>query len=466
MSLWFAQQATTERDRAEREARAAMAVVRLLSEGIIAKANPLMSGQFNLTVKDAVLGVSGDLGQWLPEQPEARAAVRRALAQALVDLSDPKAATAPYIEAVKDYDTTLGEHHPTSLDARLGLINALSLASRFDEASAALAVVSAALKTAPAADFIALRWLEAAARGMIAQRQLKWAEAAAILGEAVGMEDRFAAEDPARYEQLKVRRVSIRTAWLVSRSESEDRAGVAVLMEQQVESAARILGNTHPVALMARSKELQNLDHLERFDALDQKLALLDEHSRTLPPAHPIRIDALKFRADLAESRKDLPGALVMLRQIASVTEAQFGRDNFRTIVALNDVGGLESLAGEYQRCADTMQDLLARTGRSLGEASYVHHMVGQQLLECRLDLGEAKPAEALLVWLDIKLLQDNQPQTEWAARFAVHRGRLALLKGDRATAREQLESALRQFKTKEGSQTDRARAALKRMRT
>lgn len=453
--------ATVARLEAEQQAESANAVAHLLSEGIVARANPLISGRFNLTVREAVGEVATDLEQWLPQQGAPRGAVRRAFAQALVDLSEPKAAVEPFGLAVTDLETSLGPEHPNSVEARLGWVNALSLASRFEEADKALGVAEAQLRDQADSAPLRLRWQSAATRGIFLQRQLRWAEAAIHLGEAVQLEPAFELSDPKGYARSAVRRLSIRTAWLVSRSEAGEREAAVPLFDAQIEQTAAVLGPSHPVSLSARLKAAQNLKYLERPEALMAQLDAIDQLGIPLPDAHPIRLDALGFRADLLEAAGDLAQSLMFRRQIAAANEAQFGVDSFRTIVSLNDVGGLQFLMGDARGCADTFEDLQGRTQRTLGVESYVHHMIGQQLLECRLDLNDATAAEQLLARLDIQLLEKHQPQTPWAHRFSVHRGRLALLRGDTVLAEKELQQALAGFGPVPGPQSERARRAL-----
>lgn len=132
-----AQEAQTERARAERQAAIAVAITSFLNIDLLGQASPELMGR-DVTVREAVDAAAGSLNDRFETEPEVRAAIRNTIAGIYDALSEYDRAVPEFERAIAEFAAALGEHHELTERARQDLGRMYRRMSEHDAAAAIL----------------------------------------------------------------------------------------------------------------------------------------------------------------------------------------------------------------------------------------------------------------------------------------------------------------------------------------
>jgi tetratricopeptide (TPR) repeat protein len=138
--------------------------------------------------------------------------------------------------------------------------------------------------------------------------------------------------------------------------------------------------------------------------------------------------------------RYDEAGAIY--EELAAVHARNEGPASLRALSDRQTAAAARQLAGHAAAAEQLFEKALADARKTMAESDPLVQTLRFHLADCRLDLRHGAGVPALLDGLSVTALNESEIETDWAARIAFERGRLALLQGDGAAARELLAKA------------------------
>ena len=187
--------AAEQRDRAQKQAARAEAVVHYLSDDLIQSVTPQGKGfEKNPTIREMVEYAARNLENNFRDDPETRASLHAAIGSTLASLSDPDQSAVHYRKAWQGYSKEFGPTDELSVVTRYELAQQLVAAGEFEEANAALNAADHDAGTRRLED-TRIGLAASYARGMYHYEQYKVDEAKPFLERADALRARVAPQN-------------------------------------------------------------------------------------------------------------------------------------------------------------------------------------------------------------------------------------------------------------------------------
>lgn len=450
------EEALRQQDEALRQKRIAEATRGFLRDDVMRAANPdYRSGAQEVSVNDAIRSAAGKVAQRFARQPGLEAEVRGELGSLYNQTTEYRLAAAEFERALE-----LFAHDPRADARSLTLTRyrlAQALVGQYDYPKAR-AVLDATAEPAGADDEVALA------------RDIAWGNYYYRTGDsaaALAYRERAVAD--------------------LRRLDPDDTLALALAQIQ--------LANIHRV--LHHDGEARRIADAVAADLLVRQLDDTTAYATVLALSARLAYN----RHDYAQAQEQGSAAADLIRKIAA-------RDTITVVEALSYVSAAQTASGDYaqarattQRCYDALVALkhpsaiaaaiglahidylagdraaLPRMQRLVGEYETAARattgrpppiaMSGRfDLADDLLDAGAATQLPAireLVASLDLAAYERDTGELDWPARFDALRGRLALLEGDKARARQLLEPAIAAMSEAKSArhQIERAQRAL-----
>lgn len=436
VSLWLFGQANDARRVAERQAARAEATGAFLSDLLI-NANPHEPGGSGaVTVREALDRAAGGVAARFAEDPETEAAIRMEAGDIYAGLADYAGAAEHRARAAQLFEEMYGAKDRRALEARYRHAQALTNASRYEDAAAALAAADA-----DAADMLGedpvLAFAAAQARGRLYLMRAEIEPAVAALEEALRLAP-VAAPDDARTPF----RLRMDLSQCYSRLGRHDEA-VAMLEDMQ-DARYADLGVSAASRASASLYYGASLLYAARYDEAEPALKKSVENLTAVFGAQsPQVIEAYSSLGNLYATSGRWEEAQPVIATVREKMCAMHGQAHLTCMMATGNEGVIAFQSG---RAADAIGKLgPARDAfeQALGPQSPGVHVLGYYLAMAELDAGDAAAAARHGAGLDPARLESGSPGEQWDARVQGLNARILIADGNCAEGKPMLDAAI-----------------------
>lgn len=454
---WQAVAATSQSERAQREAANATASMQILV-GMLEAANPEESVGREPTVRETLDATAASIDELAQGNAVVEATVRNTIGTVYQSLGQFETAEAMLREAARLFENADGPRAPTTLTARRNLGGALIDLGRLDDAEALITETSAIAEAdlgPDAAETIAS--IGDLARIHEERGELEPAEAALRRAldrarPALGEDDpqtltllhnlatnlksqgRLAEAEPMARESLQNRRRVFGEKHPQTLYSMNNLATILVRIGQPDEAEqllrdcyrlrTEVLGPEHP-STMTAAQNLANI--LVTSGRLDEAEPLLQESlrvwERELGQNHPRTLVAMNSLAYLLEERGKLDEAEALYRRVVDLTAQSVGRNHPEAFGPLNNLAMLLKAKKHHDEAMALFDELLASARAVLPADHYFLGIFGGNAGECLLEAGRYPEAEQRLLEAERLLraaLGDDHPRTAKAVQRIV----------------------------------------------
>lgn len=412
--------------RAEREAAAARAVNRFLTDDLLGNASPLQSGERDLRVSQIVQRAEAEVGQRFGAYPEQEAPVRLALGRAQLALGD-RVRAEQQLQAARKI-VTADTAADRELAARIDLALAETYLAMDRRVDAARLLASARAEAEPDSEVDLI--------GRMHQAWLMNLEAAydAAIEHLAALRPRFEkvfGADHARVtELLNLTGAAYVNAGrfdegIASLQEAADRIkkrlgdrdartievrisiGVALRQAERMQEALTTLTAVHELARDALGEDhLQTINAASALAAVYQQMGnarqarlILDE---TLPRArtglgseHVITLEMMNNLAKLLTTDGALADGVAMFEEVLAIRERVLGSEHEETLISAHNLARAYSDSGDWKRAEALQSRTYDRVQRALPD-HYLVGIIGYSRANSLGHLGRYDEAEAL----------------------------------------------------------------------
>ena len=439
-SFWLFRQADEARHTAQMQAARAEATGAFLSD-LLVNADPHEPGGSGaVTVREALDRAAASVSDRFAGAPEAEAPIRMKAAEIYAGLADYAAAAEHRGRAAELFETLYGANDLRTLDARYRYAQALSNASRYDEAATVFSAVER--DAAPLLDSNpALAFTAAQARGRFYLMQAEIDPAAAALEEALRLLPLAGPEDS---------RLSFRLRMDLSQCYSRlgrHEEAVAILeglqdpayAEKGVSEASRASATLYYGAAL-----LYAARYTEAEPVLQTSIAKL---TAVFGADAPQVVEAYSALGNLYATSGRWAKAHPVIATVREKMCATHGAEHLSCMMATGNEG---VIAFQLGRIDDAIEKIdLARDAfeRALGPQSPGVHVLGYYLAMAELDAGRISDAAVHGGALDRARLESGSPGEQWEARARGLAARILIAQGRCSEGLPQLQSAIADMK-------------------
>lgn len=436
VSFTLYRRAARERDHANRQTAIATSINQFLSDDLLGRSNPFLSGKASESLTDAIKQASPAIDRQFKEEPLVAARLHQTIARALDNRTDYANARVEYDRAAALFQQVDGE---LSQDAIIVQLQRATLEARsYEKDSMALAKSILAQQEALIAKLPRPRsdvpvWL-ASARGMIAL----------IDNNAKAAAENFqsAAE---KSEVLPMFDESARLTFKQRLGFSYIRLGEGAKAEQTfrdlILAFSRINGSDSPNVLrvrlnLAQAYMIQN----KHADAVKEANAIYPDFITHLGPDHELTMQLLTTRAQSE-------GALGMwneaIRDDMAIHELALKKQgplSFFAIATLSDASQAMCRSGQFSQGESNARKAYEASTKAFGARAGLTGGVEATLATCLIGLGRLDEANELLDQIDIPTVTQLAGDPDWGAGVTLLQAQIAFKKKDYATVRKDLQ--------------------------
>ncbi len=437
-ALFLYQNASLERNRANRQAAIAAAVNRFLTNDLLGRSNPFQSGKSGETLLEAVKQSSPEIDRQFQAEPEIAARLHLAIAKALDNRSDFAAAGQEYERAAELLTKARGALAPEAVTARLQ--QAGMEARTYAEGSVAKAreIVAAQeakipqLKQKPRDLPV---WL-ASAKGMIAL----------ISNDAKQAEQQFQAAYEAsktlpEFDEMAQLTLKQRLAFSNIRLGNGPKA--EQLFRELIEDFTRLQGAESPSVMrgrlnLAQAFMIQN----KHKDAVAETTSIYPGYAERLGEDHELAMQVLTTRAESEGALGLWEDAIRDDLKIHDLAVKKQGPLSFFAIATQSDAALAMCRAGRVPEGASNGQQAYAASVKAFGPRAGLTGGTAHTLASCWIQSGKLTEASRLLEGIDVNAVAQLAGSKDWGANVDLSRAEIAYRRGDYASTRKLLEGA------------------------
>jgi hypothetical protein len=359
--------AIAEKQRADTEQAAALAVTAFLRNDVLAQASanvqasPNTAPDPNLKVRTALDRAAARIGARFPGQPVVEAAVRQTIADTYLDLGLPDEARPQIEKTIELRRRTLGEHHGDTLLAmeRLAMVDRVQ--GRYAEAEQILTGALAERQRSLGDDNPSTLRCVADLAAIYILRG-KYSQCERLLTPDIARSTRVLGE---RHADTLRALGSLATAYL----EQGNNAAAERLEIRLVELDRAVYGEAHPATIRAINNLGNNYDKWGHYDQAEPLFVQAYQLGKTvLGEEHP---DALLYANNLADLKRKT-GQLDYAERLYSRTYAirrrVLGEDHPDTMITAMSLGRLYRSRGKNQIASQLFRHVRDVRSRTLGE--------------------------------------------------------------------------------------------------
>jgi serine/threonine protein kinase len=446
VSFALYRQATRERDNANRQTAIASSVSRFLTDDLLGRSNPFVSGTSNESLMEAIKQASPGIDRKFKDEPLVAARLHQAIARALDNRTDYPDARQEYDRAAalfKQVDGELSQDaivvqlQRTTLEARSYESGSLPLAKSILEQQKALI----AKLTHPRPDLAV--WLSSA-QGMIGLIENN-AKAAA--------ENFQAAVDKA--EVLPEFDESARLTFKQRLGFSYIRLGEGAKAEQTfrdlIVAFTRVAGPDSPNVLrvrlnLAQAFMIQN----KHAEAIQEANTIYPEFVSRLGPDHELTMQLLATRAQSEGSLEIWDDAIRDDLAIHDLAVRKQGPGSFFAVATLTDASLAQCRAGRYREGESNARQAFDASTKAFGPRAALTGATSYTLASCLIGLGKLDEATARLQQIDVSAVTQLTGDPDWGAGVTLEQAKIAYRRGNYDVARGYVQTVTAVFTRKD----------------
>ena len=446
VSFALYRRATRERDNANRQTAIASSINRFLSDDLLGRGNPFVSGKSSESLMDAIKQASPSIDRKFKGEPLVAARLHQTIARALDNRTDYPDARQEYDRAASLFKQADGE---LSQDAIIVQLQRTTLESRsYEKDSLPLAKSILAQQEAliaklphPRADLPV--WLSSA-KGMVALIDNNAKSAAENFQAAVD-------EANALPEFDESARLTFKQRLGFSYIRLGEGAKAEQTFRELIDAFTRLVGPDSPHVLRVRMNLAQAFMIEKKYpDAVKEANSIYPEFVSQLGPDHELTMQLLATRAQSEGSLELWDDAIRDDLAIHALAVRKQGPLSFFAIATLTDASLAQCRAGRYREGESNARAAYESSTKGFGARAGLTGATADTLASCLIGLGKLHEASALLQQIDIPVVAQLTGDPDWGAGVTLERAEIAYRNRDYQAARGYVETVAPVFTRKD----------------
>ena len=446
VSFGLYKRAVRERDNATRQTAIASSINRFLSDDLLGRGNPYVSGKSSESLMDAIKQASPSIDRKFKEEPLVAARLHHTIARALDNRTDYPDARLEYDRAATLFKQVDGE---LSQDAIVVQLQRTTLEARSYEAGSLPAAKSIleqqkaqVAKLAHPRPELAV-WL-ASAQGMVALIENNAKSAAENFQAAVDKANLLPEFDE-----------SARLTFKQRLGFSYIRLGQGAKAEQTfrdlIVAFTRLAGPDSPHVLrvrlnLAQAFMIQN----KHAEAVREATAIYPEFVSRLGPDHELTMQLLTTRAQSEGSLELWDDAIRDDLAIHDLAVHKQGPLSFFAVATLSDAALAQCRAQRFREGEPNARNAYQTSGKAFGPRAALTSATADTLATCLIGLGKLDEASTLLQQVDVSAVAQLTGDPDWGAGVSLSHAEIAYRRRNYEAARGYLQTVAPVFTHKD----------------
>jgi DNA-binding winged helix-turn-helix (wHTH) protein/serine/threonine protein kinase len=422
VSFGLYRRAARERDNANRQTAIASSINRFLSDDLLGRGNPFVSGKSSESLMDAIKQASPSIDLKFKDEPLIAARLHQTIARALDSRTDYADARPEYDRAAALFKQVDGE---LSQDAIMIQLQRVTLEARSYE-SGSLPLAKSVLEqqkaliaklTDPRPDLPV--WL-ASAQGMVAL----------IENDAKSAAENFQAALE-KADALPVFDESARLTFKQRLGFSYIRLGQGAKAEQTfrdlIVAFTRVAGADSAQVLRVRLNLAQAfMIQSKHAEAVEEATAIYPQFVSRLGPDHELTMQLLSTRAQSEGSLERWDDAIRDDLAIHEIALHKQGPLSFFAIATLSDAALAQCRAKRYREGESNARNAYQSSTKAFGARAGLTGAAAHTLASCLLGLNNLDEASLLLQQIDVPAVAQLSGDPDWGAGVSLTRAEIA----------------------------------------
>ena len=446
VSVALYRRAARERDHANRQTAIATSINRFLSDDLLGRSNPFLSGKSSESLVEAIKQASPSIDRKFKDEPLISARLHQTIARAFDNRTDYPDARQEYDRAAPLFQQVDGE---LSQDAIIVQLQRATLEARsYESGSLPLAKSILAQQEALIARLPHPRpdlpvWLSSA-RGMIALIDNSAKSAAENFRAAVEKAEALPSFDESA-------RLTFKQRLAFSYIRSGEGAKAEQLFRELIASFTRVAGADSPNVLrvrlnLAQAYMIQN----KHGEAVQEASAIYPEFVSRLGEDHELTMQLLTTRAQSEGALGLWNDAIRDDLAIHDLAVRKQGPLSFFAIATLSDGSLAQCRAGRYHEGESNARQAYQASIKAFGPRAGLTGGAASTLADCLIGLGKLDEASKLLDQIDVPVVAQLAGDPDWGAGVALAQAEIAYRRGDYQAARGYLQTVTPVFTRKD----------------
>jgi serine/threonine protein kinase len=446
VSFALYRRAVHERDNANRQTAIASSINRFLSDDLLGRGNPFVSGKSSESLMDAVKQASPGIDRKFKDEPLVAARLHQTIARALDNRTDYADARGEYDRAAalfKQVDGELSQDaiviqlQRVTLEARSYQKDSLPLAKSILEQQKALIARIPQLRPD-------VRVWQYSAQGMIALIENDAKAAVENFQEAVNRASVLPEFDESA-------RLTFQQRLGFSYIRMGDGAKAEQIFRDLIVAFTQVAGADSPHVLrvqlnLAQAFMIQN----KHADAVQEATAIYPEFVSRLGLDHELTMQLLTTRAQSEGSLGLWDDAVRDDLAIHELAVRKQGPLSFFAVATLSDAALAQCRAGRYREGEPNARKSYEASVRAFGPRAGLTGGVADTLAACLIGLDKLDEASALLQQIDVPAVAQLTGDRDWGAGLTLKQAEIAYRRRNYDTARGYVETVTPVFTRKD----------------
>src|SRR5258706_1795419 len=432
VSFALYRRAARDSDNANRQAAIASSINRFLSEDLLGRSNPFVSGKAGESLMDAIKQASPSIDRKFKDEPLVAARLHQTIARALDNRTDYPDARQEYdraatlfkqVDGELSQDAIIVQLQRTTLEARSYEKDSLPLAKSILEQQKTLI----AKLPHPRPDLTV--WLSSA-QGMVA----------VIANDAKSAAENFqAAVDGAAVlpEFDETARLTFKQRLGVSYLRLGEGAKAEQTFRDLIIGFTRVVGPDSPHVLRVRLNLAQAfMIEKKHPEAVKVATAIYPDFVSLLGPDHELAMQVLATRAQSEGSLERWDDAVRDDLAIYDLAVRKEGPGSFFAVATLTDAALAQCRAGHDAEGESNARKAYEASTKAFGPRAGLTGGTAYTLASCLIDLGKLEDASALLQQIDAPAVAQLSGDPDWGADVTLAQAEIAYRRGNYDAAR------------------------------
>ncbi len=421
VSFALYQRATRERDKANRQTAIASSINRFLSDDLLGRGNPFVSGKSSESLMDAVKQASPSIDWKFKDEPLVAARLHQTIARTLDTRTDYADARLEYDRAAtlfKQVDGELSQDaiviqlQRSTLEARSYEKDSLPLAkSILEKQKSLMARIPNLRPDVPVWRFSAqgmIGLIENDAKSAVENFQ------AAVKGASVLREFDESA------------RLTFQQRLGFSYIRMGDGAKAEQIFRELIAAFTKVAGADSPHVLRVRLNLAQAFMIQNKHEAVQEATAIYPEFVARLGPEHELTMQLLTTRAQSEGSLGRWDDAVRDDLTIHEIAVRKQGPLSFFAVATLSDAALAQCRAGRYREGEPNARKSYEASVKAFGPRAGLTGGVADTLASCLIGMGKLDEASSLLTQIDVPAGAQLSGDRDWGAGLTLKLAEIA----------------------------------------
>ena len=446
VSFALYRRAVHERDNANRQTAIASSINRFLSDDLLGRGNPFVSGKSSESLMDAVKQASPGIDRKFKDEPLVAARLHQTIARALDNRTDYADARGEYDRAAALFKQVDGELSQDAIVVQLQRVTLEARSYQKDSLPMAKSILeqqNALISRIPQLRPDVRVW-QYSAQGMIALIANDAKAAAENFQEAVNRASVLPEFDESA-------RLTFQQRLGFSYIRLGDGAKAEQIFRDLIVAFTQVAGADSPHVLrvrlnLAQAFMIQN----KHAEAVQEATAIYPEFVSRLGPDHELTMQLLSTRAQSEGSLGLWDDAVRDDLAIHELAVRKQGPLSFFAVATLSDAALAQCRAGRYGEGEPNARKSYDASVKAFGPRAGLTGGVADTLAACLIGLGKLDEASALLQQIDVSAVAQLTGDRDWGAGLTLKQAEIAYRRRNYDTARGYVETVTPVFTRKD----------------